>query len=121
MPAIVTVVPSGRVSSAVTAEIAQSATRASRCSETEQRVVGDVEPEHLALEGELPALVPLHLGMPGSRCHLDAGGVVDAAEQRVLALIASLRLSSTTRSTYRSWTSISPRRGVAERSRRRRP
>ena len=85
--------------------------------EPEQRVVGDVEAEHLALEGEQVGLVPL-AGRDRRRdgeAGVVAGSSPNTSPNRSNWPIASLRLMSRNESIASACTASRPRAGVPER------
>jgi hypothetical protein len=87
--------------------------------DAEQRVVGDVEAEHLALEGEQRLLVPLdggHGGQADMSVSAAPGVVAEGAEEAVLP-DRLLLLDRDEASTYSSWTRSSP--AASRRGRRR--
>ena len=83
-PDTVTVEPSARSSSSSSWPMVQSLPRRQDVLEAHQRVVGDVEAEHLALVAEQGLLVPVVDVRDRDRHAEAAGVVVEAAEQRVL-------------------------------------
>ena len=89
--------------SACTAAMVMSARAGEDVLEAEQRVVGDVEAEHLALELEQDLLVPLAVGHPHREDVVDAAGLLaQASPNRSNWPIASARLVSSTASTAAS-------------------